>query len=61
MGATAAAVDAAKQHRLSLTAADYLRRLEDPRVKWRFDVAEVLLAGGEVRELRIITNAFEGR
>ena len=59
-GRPAAAVDAGKRHRLSLTAADYLGRLEDSRVKWRFDVAEVLLADGEVREVRIITNAFEG-
>ncbi len=54
----AAAVDARKRRLLSLTAEDYLRKLADRRVKWRFDVVEVLLAQGEVREVRQIINAF---
>ena len=54
----AAAVDAAKRRRLSLTAEDYLRQLEDRRVASRFDVVEVLLAGGEVRDVRHVINAF---
>jgi putative endonuclease len=56
----AAAVDARKRRALSLTAEDYRRQLRDPRVKWRFDVVEVLLADGEVREVRHVVNAFVG-
>ena len=56
----AAAVDARKRRALSLTAEDYRRQLRDPRVKWRFDVVEVLLASGEVREVRHVVNAFVG-
>jgi putative endonuclease len=56
----AAAVDARKRRALSLTAEDYRRQLRDPRVKWRFDVVEVLLADGEVREIRHVVNAFVG-
>ena len=54
----AAAVDAHKRRRLSLTAEEYLRKLADRRVKWRFDIVEVLLAEGEVREVRQVANAF---
>ncbi len=56
----AAAVDARKRRALSLTAEDYRRQLRDPRVKWRFDVVEVLLADGGVREIRHLVNAFVG-
>lgn len=56
----AAAVDARKRRLLALTAEDYLRKLADRRVKWRFDVVEVLLADGEVREVRHVVNAFVG-
>ncbi len=56
----AAAVDARKRRALSLTAEDYRRQLRDPRVKWRFDVVEVLLADGEVREVRHVVKAFVG-
>lgn len=54
----AAAVNARKRRLLSLTAEDYLRRLENRRVKSRFDVVEVLLHGGEVGEVRHLINAF---
>lgn len=54
----AAAVDARKRRALSLTAEDYRRQLRDPRVKWRFDVVEVLLSEGAVREVRHLVNAF---
>lgn len=56
----AAAVDARKRRLLSLTAEDYLRKLDDRRVKWRFDVVEVLLADGAVSEVRHVVNAFVG-
>lgn len=54
----AAAVDARKRRALSLAAEDYRRQLRDPRVKWRFDVVEVLLTEGAVREIRHVVNAF---
>lgn len=56
----AAAVNARKRRLLSLTAEEYLRQLPDRRVKWRFDVVEVLLdlGGDRVREVRHIVNAF---
>ena len=54
----AAAVDARKKKLLSLTALDYLRRLKNPEVKFRFDIVEVLLADGAVREVRHLPNSF---
>lgn len=54
----AAAVNAAKRRRLSLTALDYLRRLRQPPIKVRFDIVEVLLDGGRVREIRHLPNTF---
>ena len=54
----AAAVDARKRRLLSQTALDYLRLLKNPPVKIRFDIVEVLLADGEVREVRHLPNAF---
>ena len=54
----AAAVDARKRKLLSQTALDYLRLLKNPRVKIRFDIVEVLLADGEVREIRHLPNTF---
>lgn len=55
----AAAVDAGKRRRLNHTAHHYLRRLQNPQVKWRFDVVEVLLEDGFVREVRVLIHAFE--
>jgi putative endonuclease len=54
----AAAVNAAKKRKLSATARDYLRALKEPRVKFRFDIVEVLLTDGKVREVRHLPNAF---
>ena len=54
----AAAVDARKRRLLSQTALDYLRLLKNPPVKIRFDIVEVLLASGEVREVRHLPNTF---
>ena len=54
----AAAVDARKKRLLSQTALDYLRRLKNPQVKIRFDIVEVLLKEGEVREVRHLPNTF---
>ena len=54
----AAAVDRRKRRLLSQTALDYLRRLKNPPVKIRFDIVEVLLTGGRVREIRHLPNTF---
>jgi len=54
----AAAVDARKRRLLSQTALDYLRLLNNPAVKTRFDIVEVLLADSQVREVRHLPNAF---
>jgi putative endonuclease len=54
----AAAVNAERRRRLSRAALDYLRLLKDPAVKIRFDIVEVLLAEGKVRELRHLPNTF---
>ena len=52
------AVDARKKKLLSQTALDYLWLLKNPRVKIRFDIVEVLLAEGAVREIRHLPNTF---
>ena len=54
----AAAVDAKRRRRLSQCGLDYLQLLNNPRVKIRFDIVEVLLAEGEVREIRHLPNTF---
>lgn len=54
----AAAVDARKRRLLSQTALDYLSLLGHPQVRLRFDVVEVLLADGAVREVRHLPNMF---
>ena len=54
----AAAVDARKKRLLSQTALDYLRRLKNPEVKFRFDIVEVLLRDGAVCEVRHLPNTF---
>ena len=54
----AAAVNAERRRRLSQAALDYLRLLKNPEVKIRFDIVEILLADGEVREIRHLPNTF---
>jgi putative endonuclease len=54
----AAAVNAERRRRLSRAALDYLRLLKNPPVKIRFDIVEVLLAEGKVREVRYLPNTF---
>ena len=54
----AAAVDARKRRLLSQTALDYLRAIKNPPVKIRFDIVEVLLSDGAVREIRHLPNTF---
>ena len=54
----AAAVNALKKRLLSQCALDYLRLLKNPEVKIRFDIVEVLLSDGAVREIRHLPNTF---
>jgi putative endonuclease len=54
----AAAVNAERRGRLTRAALDYLRLVKNPRLKVRFDIVEVLLADGQVRELRHLPNTF---
>ena len=54
----AAAVDRKRQRRLSLAALDYLRKIHNPEIKFRFDIVEVLLSHEVIREVRHLPNAF---
>ena len=54
----AAAVTQKKQRRISATALDYLAAVGRPRVKFRFDIVEVVLEGGSIIEVRHLINAF---
>ena len=54
----AAFVNKEKRRRLSKAALDYLRLLKKPAIKFRFDIVEVLLEDGEVREVRHLPNTF---
>jgi putative endonuclease len=54
----AAAVDRDKRKRVVRVARTYRLKLPNPYVKCRYDIVEVLLNRGEVREVRHITNAF---
>lgn len=54
----AAAVDAERRRRLSQCAFDYLRLINNPAIKIRFDIVEVLLADGAVHEIRHLPNTF---
>ena len=54
----AAAVNARKRRLLSQTALDYLKLIKNPQIKIRFDIVEVLLNDGAVREIRHLPNTF---
>ena len=54
----AAFVNLPKKKLLAKTALDYLKLIHNPEVKIRFDIVEVLLADGEVREVRHLPNSF---
>lgn len=54
----AAAVNARKRRLLSQCGLDYLKLLKQPQVKIRFDIVEVLLEDGAVREVRHLPNTF---
>lgn len=57
-GRPASAVDAERRGRLTRAGLDYLRLLGQPAVRVRFDIVEVLLADGAVKEIRHLPNAF---
>ena len=54
----AAAVNARKRRLLSQCGLDYLKLLKNPQVKIRFDVVEVLLNDGAVRQVRHLPATF---
>lgn len=54
----AAAVDRGKRTRITKASLDYLTLLGRPQVEVRFDIVEVLLEAGEVREVRHLPGAF---
>ena len=60
-GAPSEAVDRDKQRNLSKGALDYLRMLGNPRIHFRFDIVEVIIADGSKRpdDIRLIQNAFD--
>ncbi|MCX7872418.1 MAG: YraN family protein [Verrucomicrobiae bacterium] len=52
------AVDFRKRKALSRAAWDYIRLLKNPRLKFRFDIVEVITRNQQVQEIRHIENAF---
>jgi putative endonuclease len=60
-GAPSEAVQRDKQRHLSQAALDYLRLLQYPPVRWRFDIVEVILRPQADRpdDIRLIPNAFD--
>ncbi len=55
------AVDEAKRHHLRRAALDYLRRIGNPKLYFRFDVVEVVLDGDgkRAKEIRLVRNVFD--
>lgn len=58
-GRPADAVGADKQRLIQRGAQDWLRLLGHPRIKFRFDIAEVVLIEGELPRVNVIENAFQ--
>ncbi|MGD0015944.1 MAG: YraN family protein [Verrucomicrobiia bacterium] len=60
-GAPGEAVDKTKQRHMIRVALDYLRLLNNPKIKFRFDVVEVLLREDAPKpdDIRVIPNAFD--
>jgi putative endonuclease len=52
------AVDRDKKQAIARTAREYIRKLDDPRVPYRFDIVEVILENDEVIEIRHIQQSF---
>jgi len=58
-GTPGQAVTLAKQRLITRGALEWLRLLDHPDIRCRFDVVEVLLTHPDQPEIRIIPNAFE--
>ncbi len=58
-GRPADAVGLDKQRLIQRGAMDWLRLLGNPRIKFRFDIAEVILIEGELPHVHLIENAFQ--
>jgi putative endonuclease len=60
-GAPSEAVAREKQKHMSKVALDYLRLLDNPQIRWRFDIVEVILQEGtrKPEDIRLIQNAFD--
>ena len=60
-GAPSEAVNKEKQRHMSRVALDYLRLLDNPRIKFRFDIVEVLLREDAQKpdDIRLFQNAFD--
>jgi putative endonuclease len=60
-GGPSEAVNREKQRHMSRVALDYLRLLDNPRIKFRFDIVEVLLRKDAQKpdDIRVIPNAFD--
>jgi putative endonuclease len=60
-GTPSEAVTKEKQRHMSRVALDYLRLLDNPQVRWRFDIVEVLLQDSAKKpdDIRLIQNAFD--
>ncbi len=58
-GRPADAVGPDKQRLIQRGAMEWLRLLGNPRIKFRFDIAEVILTEGELPRVHIIENAFQ--
>jgi putative endonuclease len=60
-GAPSEAVDERKQRHITKVALDYLRQLDNPPIKFRFDIVEVLMRNDARKpdEVRLIQNAFD--
>ena len=60
-GSPSEAVNKTKQRHMIRVALDYLRLLKNPRIKFRFDIVEVLLREDAKKpdDIRVIPNAFD--
>jgi putative endonuclease len=54
----AAAVNREKRRKITVTALNYLRAINNPQVTLRFDIVEVLHQEGKVKEVRHLPNVF---
>lgn len=57
-GSPAHAVDTAKRHLIARGAIAWLRLLEWPAIRYRFDIVEVIIDGRGTPEITIVENAF---